>query len=89
MGSTWNVYILRCSDDTLYTGITKDLSRRLAEHDSGNGSRYTRGRLPVELVYSETVDSHSDALRRETEIKKMPRQEKQRLAESRPPKGDL
>ncbi len=76
----WYVYIVRCKDHTLYTGITKDLKRRMAEHNSDNGgAKYTRSRRPVELVYSEKIESRSDALRREHQLKKMPLTEKNEL----------
>jgi putative endonuclease len=77
----WNVYIVRCADDSLYTGIAKDLERRVAEHNSDDtlGAKYTRGRRPVELVYSEHFDSRSEAARRESEIKRMKRDVKQNL----------
>lgn len=76
MESTWYLYILRCKDNTLYTGITTDVEKRLEAHRSGKGAKYTRGRGPLELVYRETCGSHSEALRREAEIKKLPREEK-------------
>ena len=57
MEKTWIVYILRCKDDTLYTGITDDLARRMAAHNSGKGAKYTRGRGPVEVVYTEVLES--------------------------------
>lgn len=75
------VYILRCADDTLYCGWTNDLEHRLKTHNSGKGAKYTRSRLPVELVYSECADSPSAALRRECEIKKLSRREKLELIE--------
>ena len=78
----WYVYILRCGDGTLYTGITDNVSRRLAAHRSGKGAKYTRGRGPLELVYQEEVPDKSAALRREIEIKRLTRQEKERLIES-------
>lgn len=74
--SPWCVYILRCADDTLYTGITTDLERRLQTHAAGRGARYTRARLPVELLYSEGAASRSAATRRELEIKRLPRRVK-------------
>lgn len=67
----WYVYILRCADGTLYTGIAKETARRLSEHNAGQGARYTRSRLPVQLVYEETVPDRGSALRREHEIKRM------------------
>lgn len=75
------VYILRCSDGTLYTGITDSLERRLAAHNSGKGAKYTRGRGPVELLYQEACPNKSVALRRELYIKKLRRSEKLRLIE--------
>jgi putative endonuclease len=77
----WNVYIVRCADGSLYTGIAKDLERRVTEHNSDNtlGAKYTRARRPVELVYSEHFDSRSDAARRESEIKRMKRHAKNTL----------
>lgn len=74
------VYMLRCSDSTLYTGITNDLERRLKQHENGNGSRYVRTRRPFRLVYTEDAESRSEALRRELQIKAMSRPEKLRLA---------
>lgn len=73
---SWYVYILRCADGTLYTGISNDLQRRLAAHARGSASKYTRVRLPVTLVYSEEVADRSRATRREAEIKKMSRRSK-------------
>ena len=78
----WYVYILRCGDGTLYTGVTDNVERRLAAHRSGKGAKYTRGRGPLELVYQEEVPDKSAALRREIEIKRLTRQEKERLIES-------
>ena len=75
----YQVYILRCGDGTLYTGITNDLPRRLAVHSSGRGAKYTRGRLPVELVWHEEQPDKSAALRRELQIKALSRAEKLRL----------
>ena len=73
-------YILRCSDGSLYTGWTIDLQRRIEAHNRGRGARYTRSRLPVELLYSEEYDSREEAMKRECEIKQMTRQEKLALA---------
>jgi len=78
----WTLYLLRCGDDTLYTGITIDVDKRLAEHRRGTASRYTRSRRPVELVYTETIGSRSEALRREAAVKRLSRAEKLRLAAS-------
>ena len=78
--SRWHVYIVRCSDKSLYTGIAKDVAVRVAQHNAGTGAKYTRGRLPVELVYNETVGEHGAALRRELAIKRMSASDKRRLA---------
>ena len=83
MDESWKVYILRCGDGSLYTGITKDISARLELHRSGKGAKYTRGRGPLELVYSEECPDHSAALRRELQIKALPRPEKEKLIENR------
>ena len=74
------VYILRCGDGSLYTGITKDLERRLAQHRAGKASRYTRGRLPVALVWSRETETWGDALREEIRIKALSRARKEELA---------
>jgi putative endonuclease len=76
----WTVYLARCRDGTLYTGITTDPERRLAEHNAGFGSAYTRSRLPVALVYWEVVLDRSAALRREHAIKQLDRAAKEALA---------
>ena len=73
------VYILRCGDGSLYTGIAKDLDRRLAQHASGRASRYTRARLPVTLVWSQEVETWGHALREEIRIKALPRARKESL----------
>ena len=73
---TWTVYILRCADDTLYTGITNDLERRLADHQAGQGAKYTRGRGPLQLVYQETCEGRGPASKRENEIKSLDRKAK-------------
>jgi len=72
----WFVYLLRCADGTLYTGIAKDVSRRCQQHNAGTASRYTRSRLPVVLAYQEVHASRSLALKREVAIKAMSRREK-------------
>ena len=74
-----HVYVLECADGSLYTGYTTDLERRVAEHDAGDGAKYTRCRTPVELVHSEAFDSGSAAMSREHEIKQLSRAEKARL----------
>ena len=72
-------YILRCSDGTLYTGWTNDIETRIRCHNSGRGGKYTRSRLPVELVYTESFDTKEEAMSREWHIKRMSRQQKLRL----------
>ena len=79
--SAWFVYMVRCADQTLYTGIAKDLTARLAQHNAGCGAKYTRGRGPVELVLSEIHASHGEALRREHAIKRMSLAQKRGLLE--------
>lgn len=74
------VYIVRCADDTFYTGWTNNLVRRIAAHNGGkNGAKYTKSRRPVTLVYAERMQSKSDAMAREYEIKQLSRKEKERL----------
>jgi putative endonuclease len=75
----WIVYILECADKTLYTGITNNLPRRLAEHAAGKGARYTKGRGPFRLVYSEICEGRAQASRRETAIKLLHRAKKLQL----------
>lgn len=75
------VYVLRCADGTFYTGYTTDPDRRCREHNSGDGARYTSGRLPVDLVYTESFDSRSEACAREYEIKQWSHSEKRTLIE--------
>lgn len=76
----WTVYILECADKTLYTGITTDMERRLAEHCKGIGAKYTRGRAPYKIIYTEQYLTKSDASRREAEIKSLKRERKLKLA---------
>lgn len=76
------VYMLRCKDGSLYTGWTNDLEHRLAMHNSGRGAKYTRGRGPVELVYSEELPDKEAALRRECAIKKLRREQKLALLQT-------
>jgi predicted GIY-YIG superfamily endonuclease len=78
----WIVYIVRCADDSLYTGITKDVDRRIEQHNAGTASRYTRSRLPVTLEYQEEQPNQSLALKREVAIKAMSRQKKESLIQS-------
>jgi putative endonuclease len=68
----WTLYIVRCRDGSLYTGITNDLTRRLSMHDAGKGARYTRGRGPVELVYREACADRAGASQREWAVKQLP-----------------
>lgn len=75
-------YILRCSDNTLYTGWTTDIQRRLDAHNSGKGARYTRPRRPVSLVYYEVFQTREEAMKREWQIKHLTRQEKLKLISS-------
>lgn len=82
MERKWYLYILRCADNTLYTGITTDVEKRLEAHRSGKGAKYTRGRTPLELVYEEECENHSHALKRELEIKALTRTEKEKIIES-------
>lgn len=77
----WTVYILRCADGTLYTGITTDLERRLQKHGRGTGAKYTRGRGPYEVVFSKNHGSRSNALKMEAKIKSLSKQEKIKLAQ--------
>lgn len=74
--STWRVYILKCGDGSLYTGATNDPERRLQQHSTGRGSRYTRSRLPVSVVYEEAAADRGAALRREAALKRLSRAEK-------------
>ena len=78
----WNVYIIRCSDESLYTGITTDVSRRLEQHAAGKGAKYFRGRRPKLLVYLETGHNRSSASKREIELKRLRRSDKDRLVAS-------
>ena len=77
------IYLLRCADGTIYTGWTWDVERRVKTHQQGRGARYTRTRLPVELIYHERLSSRQTAMKREIEIKKWSRARKIALAESK------
>ena len=79
------VYLLRCADNSLYCGWAVDVPKRLAEHQAGRASRYTRSRLPVELAWSRTVGSRSEALREEARIKRLPREAKVALVRGESP----
>jgi putative endonuclease len=76
---SWQVYVLRCGDGTLYTGIARDAEARLRQHEAGKGARYTRGRGPLAMVLLEAAATHGDALRREAAIKKLGRAAKEAL----------
>lgn len=77
---SWQVYILRCGDGSLYTGIARDVAARLAQHAAGKGARYTRGRGPLSVIYVEEAASHGAALRREAAIRRLGRAGKEALA---------
>jgi predicted GIY-YIG superfamily endonuclease len=80
----WFVYVVRCADDSLYTGISTDVPARVATHNAGRGARYTRARLPVRLVHVETKRSRSTALKREAAIKALSRAQKLSLFAEEP-----
>ena len=80
----WAVYILRCGDGSLYTGITKDVQARVKQHSEGRGATYTRTRLPVKLLYQQKGLTHSKALIREAQIKAMPRCKKEKIIVNEP-----
>ena len=80
--AVWQVYILRCADQSPYTGVTKDLQARLSAHNLGKASRYTRARLPVAMVYTESAADHGTALRRELQLKKLARTAKEQLIDT-------
>ena len=82
MEKSWFVYILRCGDGTLYTGITDDVQARFQAHASGKGAKYTRGRGPLELVYQQQAENHSAAAKLEWQIKQMPKAKKLELCAS-------
>ena len=82
MEKDWNVYIVRCADDSLYTGVATDVVARVRRHNDGKGAAYTRSRRPVRLEYVEPGLTRSQALVREAALKRLPRAEKQRLVES-------
>ena|SRR3989338_10355459 len=77
---SWHVYIIECKDGKLYTGITNNLERRIRDHNSGNGCRFTKYRIPVKLLHSEDCLTKSEALKREFKIKRQPREKKLELA---------
>ena len=79
MEHSWKLYLLRCGDGTLYCGITTDVESRLEAHRSGKGAKYTRGRGPLELVYTEDCGDHSTALKREIAVKRLTKPQKEEL----------
>jgi putative endonuclease len=79
----WYLYIVKCSDSSLYTGITTNIENRLRQHNAGLGAKSIKGRLPVSLVHSELYNSHSEALKREAEIKSWERKDKLKLVAGR------
>ena len=79
METIWYLYILRCKDNTLYTGFTTNVKKRLQQHRSGKGAKYTRGRAPLELVYQQVCKDHTEALKREAFVKKLTRKDKEAL----------
>ena len=78
----WSIYVVRCSDGTLYCGISNNITKRIDAHNNGKGAKYTKSRLPVSLVYSEEIGTMSAAMRRERQIKKMTRRQKNDLIDS-------
>ena len=80
-------YILKCNDNTLYTGWTNNLEKRLESHNAGKGAKYTKPRLPVELVYYESFETKQEAIKREYEIKKLKRKQKEELIQSKESKS--
>jgi putative endonuclease len=83
----WHLYIVRCSDGTLYTGIAKDVSKRIETHNSGKGAKYTRDRGPVTLLFQETLSDYSSALKREYQVKRLGRKGKEAFIEGKPLKA--
>ncbi|HWQ99721.1 MAG TPA: GIY-YIG nuclease family protein [Candidatus Methylomirabilis sp.] len=81
--SPWSIYMLRCTDGTLYTGITKDVQTRIEKHNDGTGAKYTRARRPVALVWSARASTESAARKREAKIKGWTRAQKERLLKKR------
>lgn len=79
--SSWHVYVVRCADDSLYTGIARDVTARVAAHNAGTGAKYTRSRLPVVLVHAERAKNRGDAQRREAQIKKLKPESKRALVD--------
>lgn len=84
--TSWFIYIVECNDGSLYTGITKDVAARISAHNKGRGAKYTRARLPVQLVFQESADNQGDALRREYAIKQLTAPSKRQLISKNPAK---
>ena len=82
-GTHWFVYVIRCADGALYTGVSTDVQRRLAEHSAGKGAKYLRGKGPLEMVYSELIGSRSQALKVENGFRKLSKVNKERLIASK------
>lgn len=82
----WHVYLAACADGSLYCGVTTDLAKREAAHNKGTGARYTRSRRPVRIAWSEPAATRGDALRREMQVKALPRRAKLRLAQASSPR---
>ncbi len=80
----WYLYMVRCADDTIYTGISIDVQARIDKHNSGSGAKYTSTRLPVRLIYSESQPDQISAMKREVEVKKWGRKRKENLASDFP-----
>lgn len=78
----WFIYLIRCNHGTLYTGITSDVARRFAEHESGKGAKYLRGKAPLELVFQQAIGSRSAALTAEAAIKKLSKADKEKLIQA-------
>ncbi len=76
MKTKWVVYILECADHSLYTGVTNNLEKRFSDHQSGKGAKYTKSHKPIQIVYQEEFETHSEALKREIEIKSWTREQK-------------
>lgn len=81
---SWTVYILRCGDDTLYTGITNNLEARVVKHEQGAGAKYTKGRGPFQVIYQEEYPDRGEATRRELQIKDLSREDKLKLVQTGP-----
>lgn len=79
----WHLYMIRCRDDSLYTGITTDVARRFADHQAGKGAKYLRGRGPIELVYKKRIGDRGAALKAEHRVKKLPKHKKEDLVQSK------